>query len=312
MVSIKCAPYLFLYTKDLAKTRDFYERILGFSVIEEDEGCVKYDAGEIILALNRASDFGIKIGDKPDPAVLIVFHVKSVDEMRASLERLGVKFYGDTQRYSIGATAGFYDPDGHCLMIYEPSDEAMTWESATVIRRILSQDSRSKTMLRHLPRHTNKSAQKEAHAIRLGDCKLIYIFYFVVDAHRARKFFTSSLGLNPIEEDPVAGVAKYDLGGILVATHQVDTEENAQAEPEDLRRTRASALVFLTDSVENAVAQYESQGVTFESQPTTSEIGVTVRFCDSDRNAFFLYEPSDAAMSWPSGAKIEAIAQANP
>src|SRR5215211_4602148 len=84
--------YLFVYVSDLAVSRDFYEDKLGLQVIEEDEDCVKFDGGQVILALNRAADYGISLPKGQDISADIVFLVDDLEAMRAALQRRGVEF----------------------------------------------------------------------------------------------------------------------------------------------------------------------------------------------------------------------------
>ncbi|HSK73836.1 MAG TPA: VOC family protein, partial [Pyrinomonadaceae bacterium] len=198
--------YLFLYVKDLQTSRDFYEKKLDLKVLEEDSTSVKYDAGGTILALNIAKDYGIAPRTKPDDTSIIVFHVDDIDVMRLSLEARDVSFSGETERYDIGATAIFYDPDGHCLCLYEPSDEAMTWESADKIRGILASSYA----------HSGNS-DGSAQTPSLRHRNLIYLFLFVRDVDEAREFYSKKLGLKIVEESPEAGVTKYDAGGLILA-----------------------------------------------------------------------------------------------
>src|SRR5438128_2622721 len=131
------AVYIFVYVKDLAVSRKFYADKLSLSVLEEDDFCVKFDAGGVILALNRASDHDVVLGDRPDDTSITIFHTYGVDALRSTLEKRGVEFSGPTQRLDIGEAAAFYDPDGHCYSLYQPSDMAMTWPSAKKIRTIV-------------------------------------------------------------------------------------------------------------------------------------------------------------------------------
>src|SRR6185503_9567414 len=96
------------------------------------------DVGGTILALNRAKDFSMEVGGRPDDTSIIVFHVDDIDAMRSSLEARGVEFSGPTDRYDIGATATLYSPDGHCLGLYEPSEESLHWPSGDKIRAVLA------------------------------------------------------------------------------------------------------------------------------------------------------------------------------
>lgn len=300
------AIYLFLYVKDFAASHRFYKDTLGLKILELEERAVKYDTGEIILALNVASDFGVELSGEEDRSQLIVFHVDDLHATRKALEDRGVTFTGPTERYEIGATATFYDPDGHSLMIYEPSEESLTWPSGDKVREILAEDSRSHTILRVLDQHRSQSDKEYPPSI-LGDRKILYIFNFITDGEASRKFYTDQLGLGVLEEDPDVGVVKYDAGGVLLATHLVDTQDNAPRS-EHMGLPRSTALVFHTRSFEVTHERLVQAGVPFDTEPATLVIGEIARFHDPDGHNFYLYEPSSEALSWPSGAKILYLA----
>src|SRR5260370_17801907 len=117
--------YMFVYVSDLAVSRYFYKDRLGLRIIEEDAGCVKFDCGHVILALNRAADFNIPLPNTKDRSTEIVFLVDSVAETRAALESRGVQFL-PTSSEEPGEIANFYDPDGHWFQLYEPNQLSLT------------------------------------------------------------------------------------------------------------------------------------------------------------------------------------------
>jgi catechol 2,3-dioxygenase-like lactoylglutathione lyase family enzyme len=299
--------YLFLYVKDIAAARQFYEGILGLPILELEERAVKYDAGEIVLALNVASDYGITLDDEPNRSQLVVFHVEDIDAKRQALEEKGVSFTGPTERYEIGATATFYDPDGHCILLYELSEESLTWPSADKIREILAANTRDHTILRVLARHRGAAPGQGAEAPILGNDKILYIFNFVTDYQKSKDFYAGKLGLKVLEEDLDVGVVKYDAGGILLATHLVETQSNAPNK-EHLDVSRSSSLVFWSDDVASHHQRLQEAGVPFDSGVIDGEIGKIARFHDPNSHSFYLYEPSPAALSWPSGTKIALLA----
>src|SRR5215467_9335345 len=104
--------YLFVYVSDLQRSRAFFHETLGLKILEQDEQAVKFDAGQVILALNRASDYGIGLPRTSDGCADIVFLVDDLVAMRESLERRGVTF-NPTSWYEPGGLADFYDPDHH-------------------------------------------------------------------------------------------------------------------------------------------------------------------------------------------------------
>jgi predicted enzyme related to lactoylglutathione lyase len=299
--------YMFLYVKDIGAARQFYEGVLGLPILELEERAVKYDAGEIILALNVAGDYGITLDDEQNRSQLIVFQVDDVDSKRQALEEKSVEFMGPTERYEIGATATFFDPDGHCILLYELSEESLTWPSADKIREILAANSRDQTILRVLAKHRRAAATRSGEQPVLANNKVLYIFNFVTDFEEAKEFYGRKLGLKALEEDADVGVVKYDGGGILLATHLVETQSNAPRK-EHMDAARSSALVFLCEDVSVKYRQLQESGVAFDTGVLNGEIGKIARFHDPNGHFFYLYEPSAAAMSWPSGTKLALLA----
>ena len=131
--------YLFVYVSDLQKARAFYEQKLEFTVLEEDGRSVKYDAGDLIYALNVAKDYGIDLHpNKRDNSSMIVFHVPDVEQMVVSLKATNI----DSSKpltYEVGTTSVFLDPDGHRLTSYTPSLGAMNWPSGAKIKDIIGE-----------------------------------------------------------------------------------------------------------------------------------------------------------------------------
>jgi predicted enzyme related to lactoylglutathione lyase len=295
--------YLFIYVGDLEASREFYEKKVGLRVLEEDAGAVKYDAGEIILALNRANDYGIIVEPRPDDSSMIVFHVDDIDAMRSALEGRGVKFSGATERYDIGATAVFYDLDGHCLCLYEPSEEALTWPSADKIRAILGADGRGAAPAA-APRG---SSTADGGGLSLAGRKMLYLFLFVRDVAESFDFYHNKLGLQVLEESDEVGVVKYDCGGVILATHLVESEGNAKASAEDLARAKGIAPVFHVPDIEAAHRSLASAGVEFSGGVRRSEIGAVALFTDPSGHVFYLYEPSEQALGWASGSKVRQV-----
>jgi catechol 2,3-dioxygenase-like lactoylglutathione lyase family enzyme len=294
--------YVFVYVSDLEASRAFYETTLGLRVIEDDAGAVKFDAGEIIIALNRKSDAQTRVKNGPDDTSIFVFHVDDIDAMRSALATRGVEFSGPTVRYDIGATATFYDPDGHCFGLYEASRLALMWPSADRIRAIIA-----RTSPQGDPISTRGLAAAEGDSLSLRSRKMIYLFLFVKDTAESRRFYAEALGLPIVEAAPDGTVVKYDTGGVMLATHLVACEEGARALPEDLDRPRSIAPVFSASNVSSVFEALSSRQVPFLMPPSESEIGTTAKFQDPSGHVFFIYEPSARALGWPSGRKIEAL-----
>ena len=310
--------YLFLYVRDLAAARSFYSDTLGLPVIEEDAGCVKYDVGQAILALNRARDYGIDLPERRDNSTDIVFLVDDLDAVRAGLEAQGVAFL-PTDHYQVGAIADFYDPDGHWLTLYEPSEEAMGWPSGDRIAAVMSKR----------PPERQRIAGPS-----LAGAELIYIFLFVPDADEAQSFYHDLLGIRDLEGGPCSqatsgdedGVIKYDTGGVMMTTHFfVDGGRNSDRAPEgeepdehacpprdlDSSRMKGAAPAYYVNDVEATVEELRHRRPDFPARVSHSPIGVVATCDDPGGHRFFLYQPSDEAMELPSGAKLAELIAAS-
>lgn len=190
--------YLFLYVNDLDESRAFYERTLGLRVLEADSYAVKYDVGQIILCLNRAEDYGIKLLGRRDDASDIVFLVDDINVARQALEARGVQFIR-RRTYEIGFVIDFYDPNGHRLMIYEPSHVALSWPSGDKLRAVWRASGRGSSELIGLPAITQPMSAKEMEAVGLDGKPLIYLFLFVPTSDEALAFYQGELGLRALE-----------------------------------------------------------------------------------------------------------------
>jgi len=324
--------YLFVYVSDLTRSREFYETKLGLRVIEEDEGCVKFDTGHVILALNRAADhfaYGIQLPKGKDGSADIVFLVEDVWLMRNSLARRGVEFH-PVDWYQPGGIADFYDPDGHWLSLYQPSAEAMTWPSGDRIRAIVNlrtgaDAARGVDGFGVAQRPVDRRHEFDPALVTRGldGCELIYLFLFVYDAREAERFYHDTLGLRAVEGGPCSqlssgdeeGVVKYDGGGIIVATHHIEPARTEAEVDEHLcpprelveGRLKSVAPVF---SVANLDAELRTLSEARPVTPIRRSDGIVGRIAsleDPSGHLMFLYEPSDWAMAQPSGEKLAEI-----
>ncbi|MGA5299669.1 VOC family protein [Nucisporomicrobium flavum] len=303
--------YLFLYVRDMDVSRDFFERTLGLRVLEEDAQSVKYDTGEVILALNRASDFGVTLPGEHDHSTDIVFLVDDVDRARAALEARGVTFT-ETHRYEIGAITDFYDPDGHWFTLYETSEESLTWPSGDRIEAV-----------RALSHRRGESTVAADDGFTLDGKPLIYLFLFVRDADEAFALYSQTLGIRDLEGGPCSrastadeeGVVKYDTGGIILTTHSLETvreEEEIIDHPCPPRTVNpvemgGKAVVLHAPDIEVTVKNLREKGVDFPEGVVRSGIGATARFVDPSGHVFFLYEPSPESLRLPSGEVLRRV-----
>jgi catechol 2,3-dioxygenase-like lactoylglutathione lyase family enzyme len=315
--------YLFLYVTDIAASRAFYTEKVGLQIIEEDTNCVKFDAGSVILALNRARDYDIELPRPKDNSNDVVFLVKDAEATRDTLERRGLKLL-PTSAYQPGKIIDFYDPDGHWLTLYEPSKEAMGWPSGDRIRAVLK--SRE---ARHAAR---VAAGRPIIPGGLDGNEIFYTFFFVADPDAALDFYNRTLGIRPVEGGPCSqvcsgdeqGVIKYDTGSILLTTHHAygsmtpdmkiiapapaNADEHAcPPRSIDMKLMRGVGAAFWVGDLEASVKALKRRRPTTTIRVQRSAIGAVATIYEPTGHLLFLYEPSEAALATPSGRKIQEI-----
>jgi len=109
-----------LFTEDLGKSKEFYEKVFGLSLIFEDDNSAVYKIGEThinLLQVSAADELVTpeKVGN-PEGGARLVFtvHVDDVDEMCKKLTAQGVELInGPIDRPWGVRTASFKDPGGH-------------------------------------------------------------------------------------------------------------------------------------------------------------------------------------------------------
>jgi|SRR5882724_3165124 len=314
--------YLIVYVNDLAESRSFYEHQLGLPVVEADEDAVKFDVGQVMLCLHRASDYGVTIGGRADDSSDLVFLVDDINAARKALEARGIMFIR-RRTYEIGLVTDFYDPNGHRLMIYQPSEKALSWPSGDKLRELWKTSGRGRSDLIGPAAGPSQEGNKG-----LNGKPLVYMFMFVPNSGEALDFYHGRLGLRAIEQvhccNPACppeekGVAKYECGGLLLTTHHVhrspvvdDFGKIYSPTAVDPAHARGIAPVFLVSDIDSVLEQLAARGVKFNDGAVRSHIGYIAKFEAATGHVFYLYEPVPEVLQWPSGAKISEILAMKP
>jgi catechol 2,3-dioxygenase-like lactoylglutathione lyase family enzyme len=309
--------YLILYVRDLRESRDFYANQLQLEILEDDEASVKFDCGDVILWLQLASDYGVTLAGRMDDSSDVVFLVDDINRVRRDLECCGVVFVR-RRTYEVGLVTDFYDPNGHRLMLYQPSATALSWPSGGKLREIWGRIGQGDAEPIGPAARPNDGA-----ASGLRGKPLAYLFMFVPDSHAADTFYQQSLELRPIESvhccNPACppdekGIVKYDVGGMLLTTHHVHKEPVVDDfgkiySPRVVDRSHMSGIapVFLVTDVPSLVNKLSTKGVSFEGDIVRSHLGTVAKFAADTGHTFFLYEPAEQSMKWPAGLKLEHI-----
>jgi catechol 2,3-dioxygenase-like lactoylglutathione lyase family enzyme len=293
--------YFIVYVRDLAESRAFYEQQLGLRLLEEDDHSAKYDAGLVMLLLNRASDHGVTIPPRDDSAGL-AFLVEDPAEARAALERRGVRFASHGPGVA-GLAADFYDPNGHRLCLYGPHDCPVPAETGK---------------LRAVREAACRATPADEHgAVGLDGKPLVCWFFSVAEAGRGHAFYHGALGLRELpsrygpagDRNGARGAGCYDGGGLVLASRPLPAPAPSQADPapHGLGRGKGIAPVFHVADLRRAVADLSDRGLPPGEGVFSSRIGLVTSYRAPSGHSVYLYEPSAEALHWPSAAKIKQI-----
>ena len=313
---------LIVYVNDLAESRAFYELQLGLRVIEEDPDSAKYDVGQAILCLRRARDHSITLSRQWNDSSDVVFLVDNMEAVHAALERRGV-VVARHRTYEVGKVVDFYDPNGHRLMLYEPSQRSLMSPGADKVRAVWRASGRGGTELIGPAAVPATVDARDLEERGLDGKPLIYFFVFHKDPGQADDFYARKLGLQVLQRTnccnhcpgDVKGLVKYDGGGMLFSTHHLHghatvLDDHGQPygtrefDPED---AKGVAPVFHVTDIEYVVKELSRRGVRFSNDIVRSRTGSTVRFDAPSGHLLYLYEPSPEALTQPTGTKLEQI-----
>jgi catechol 2,3-dioxygenase-like lactoylglutathione lyase family enzyme len=277
---------LIIYVHDLAESTQFYQGPLALPILASDDDSTRLDAGGITLRLRRARDDNVKLFGRRDDSSDVVFLTEDLEATRAELERRGVQFVR-RRSYEVGFVTDFYDPNGHRLMLYQASDIALSWPSAPKIKEIWN--------------HWGRPGQGHA----LAGKPLVYLFMFENDQTKAFEFYHDKLELTMLERVhccnqncamEIEGVAKYDGGGVVLATHHVHP---ASIVVDDLGRPysptefnpdhgQGIAPVFEVNEIAPLVSELEGRGVAVSHGVERHADGWFARFTDPFGHPFFI------------------------
>lgn len=297
--------HLVVYVHDLPTSEHFYHRRLGLRLIERDEDHVQLDAGGLGVRLERAADHGVQLFGRRDDSSDIVFLVEDLEGKRLELERRGVEFVR-RRTYEVGQVTDFYDPNGHRLMLYEPSTTALTWPSAPKIREVWRTWGRGGDMVIGPPSAPSVSD----HGGGLADNPLIYLFMFEDAQTTAFDFYDGILGLHLLERvhccnqdcaEEIEGIAKYDGGGVLLSTHHmhertmVKDDLGREYSPREFNPSHGQGIapVFAVRDLDQMVGGLTERGVVFPAGILERADVRTARFTDPFGHPFLLLEQQD-------------------
>jgi metallothiol transferase len=109
---------VWIYVKDLAISRDFYENVLNLKFKFQDKDWVEYDLGDTTFALlQRPPTKGMLKPQKTH----IMFQVENIEFCLKQLTNHNVEIIGNIRHEPFGQLLTLVDPNGHWLELFAPT-----------------------------------------------------------------------------------------------------------------------------------------------------------------------------------------------
>ena len=119
-MNVKKVGNVILAVKDLNKSVEFYNKILGMPIKRQRENWIDLGQSGALLSLHPAS----AELQTPNDMIMIGFVVGDVSSAIDELKSKNVKIHRDIQNKSSGKNAIILDPDNYMISLFEPDFSA--------------------------------------------------------------------------------------------------------------------------------------------------------------------------------------------
>ncbi len=119
-MNVKKVGNVILAVKDLNKSVDFYNKILGMPIKNSRENWVDLGQSGALLSLHPADESSPHLGTSVDNGVLIGLLVGDVTSAVEELKSKNIKVHRDIQEREAGKNAIILDPDEYMISLFEP------------------------------------------------------------------------------------------------------------------------------------------------------------------------------------------------
>ncbi len=123
-MNIKKVGNVILAVKDLDKSIEFYNKILGLPIKNKRENWVDLGTSGALLSLHPASQSSPHSGSSIDNGILISFVIGDVASAVNELKSKNVKIFREIQDRDIGKNVIILDPDEYMISLFEPNFSA--------------------------------------------------------------------------------------------------------------------------------------------------------------------------------------------
>ena len=119
-MNVKKVGNVILAVKDLNKSVEFYNKILGMPIKNVRENWIDLGQSGAMLSLHPAVESSPHVGTSVDNGVLIGLLVGDVASAVEELKSKNVEVHRGVQEREAGINAIILDPDGYMISLFEP------------------------------------------------------------------------------------------------------------------------------------------------------------------------------------------------
>ena len=120
-MNVKKVGNVILAVKDLSKSVEFYNKILGMPIKNKRENWIDLGQSGALLSLHPADDSSPHSGTSVDNGILIGLLVGDVASAVDELKSKDVRIHRDIQEREAGKNAIILDPDDYMISLFEPN-----------------------------------------------------------------------------------------------------------------------------------------------------------------------------------------------
>jgi len=120
-MNIKRVGNVILAVKDLDKSVEFYNKLIGLPIKQQRRSWVDLGSKGALLSLHPASLTAPHTGTSVENGVMIGLLVGDLKSAMDELKSKGVKIYRDAVERDAGKNAIILDPDDYMISLFEPS-----------------------------------------------------------------------------------------------------------------------------------------------------------------------------------------------
>ena len=123
-MNVKKVGNVILAVKDLDKSVEFYNKMLGMPIKNKRANWIDLGQGGALLSLHPAVESSPHLGTSMDNGILIGLLVGDIASAVNELKSKNVRIHRDIQQYDAGKNAIILDPDDYMISLFEPSFNA--------------------------------------------------------------------------------------------------------------------------------------------------------------------------------------------